>query len=163
MHDYDNGNAVWLLKSDNPKNIYTILYELFTGKKKPHKICPVCANKAYELISQSLISHIGYSKEYVRKLYAEADIAEREIEYILTGNAFAQTEANTLRDQYNSRFATSDEKQNIWSLIYELSQHTGTQLDAKKETLLNVYKWRQEIEKNIRTKAKSNKKEYSAV
>lgn len=120
LHDYE------------PNNIELL-------KKVESKTCTHCAKLAYDSINKSLIDVYGYSDEYKNKVQIKAKIRLKELDYWITGDRFANTEANILKAQYAELLKDKENDSKVWDTFYNLENSISFKLDPKTETLLSIY------------------------
>lgn len=118
-------------------------------KKHESKTCEYCAKLAYESINKSLIEVYGYSDEYKNKVQIKAKIRLKELDFWITGNRFADTEAKILKAQYADLLKDKENDSKVWDIIYDLDQKLGFTLDPHKETVLGIYERGHRLSKKI--------------
>lgn len=105
----------------------------------PTKECKVCAQLSIDSINKSIINVYGYPDNYIRRIQALSEIREKEIEYLISGNKMKLTEAKTLAMLNANDIKISNEHYKFWEVIIRLSSNIKIQLDARVETVLNIY------------------------
>lgn len=174
LHDYasnsEDENAAYLYNPQpKPKTLLVHLNILLRGKDtREQKPCKHCAVKAYSLIERSLTDTYGYSKEHALKVSVMAEIRAKEIEFWVTGNKFARTEAEIIKAQ-NAKLLNSKSVENVkyWKLLHDLEEITKVKIDPHKESLLNIFDRRNEIAQRAKKLETQNtttpKRTYTAI
>lgn len=130
LHDYDNENISLLVKPNYKSN-----------NKKAFE-------KAYKLITRSIIDVHGYPEDYIKKVNALADIRLKELEYWSTGDRIYINDINVAKAQ-NKLILEEDDGQKVtmWDSFNSVQKIYVAMIDPKEWSVLRFYELRARLVK----------------